>query len=213
MSKARIRRPSPATVIATLALIVAIGGTATAASHHVVVRRGDIAPGAVTMRSISKGAVTTAKLRKGAVTAGKLANGSVGPSALARAAVTAESIAVGAVNAGAIAPDAVNAGAIAPGAVYGGAIGTETVVTKSIADLDQDAHNGEWTPSNLEVALCGPGEALLGTGFAFAGPTNGEDAWSQVLPIVNGQTKGVSGRFVSDTGGATAGEIAAVCLK
>ena len=67
--------------------------------------------------------------------------------------------------------------------------------------------------SNIEDALCGPEEALLGSGFAFATPSNGEAIWTQALPIVNGETKGVGGRFVSDAGGTVPAEVAAICLK
>ena len=81
-------------------------------------------------------------------------------------------------------------------------------MTKSLTDVDRVAHNGEWTASNLETALCGPGEDLIGTGFAFANPTNGESTWLQALPIINAEATGVSGRFMSDAGGV----VAAVCL-
>jgi hypothetical protein len=87
------------------------------------------------------------------------------------------------------------------------------VVLKPIGDLDKVAHNGEWTGSNIEDALCGPEEALLGSGFAFTTPSNGEAIWTQALPIVNGETKGVGGRFVSDVGGTVPAEVAAICLK
>jgi hypothetical protein len=48
--------------------------------------------------------------------------------------------------------------------------------------------------SNIEDALCGPEEALLGSGFAFTTPSNGEAIWTQALPTVNGETKGVRRR-------------------
>jgi hypothetical protein len=67
--------------------------------------------------------------------------------------------------------------------------------------------------SNIEDALCGPEEALLGSGFAFTTPSNGEAIWTQALLIVNGETKGVGGRFVSDVGGTVPAEVAAICLK
>jgi len=87
------------------------------------------------------------------------------------------------------------------------------VVLKPIGDLDKVAHNGEWKGSNTEDALCGPEETLLGSGFAFTTPSNGEAIWTQALPIVNGETKGVGGRFVSDAGGTVPAEAAAICLK
>jgi hypothetical protein len=132
---------------------------------------------------------------------------------LANGSVTAAKLGAGSVTPPAIAPDAVTASSIAPGSVYGGSLGAETVVTKPIADLDADAHNGEWTPSNTETAACGPGEALLGTGFAMTNPGNGQASWLQALPLINAETRGVLGRISTDSGGTAAGEIVAICLK
>lgn len=210
MSRVRDRRPHRPTIfeiaamlVAMTALVVALSGFAGAAPGKTVVRkvvvrkgmvhRGEIAPGAVTGKAIARGAVTPNKIGNEAITAPKLAKASVGPEA--------------------IAGDAVTAGAIAPGSVYGGALGQETVVTKTIADLDKVPHNGEWTPSNTETALCGEGEGLLGTGFALPNPNNGQAIWLQALPVVNGGTKGVVGRIETDSGGTATGEVAAICLK
>lgn len=104
------------------------------------------------------------------------------------------------------------ASSIAPGSVSSTALAKEHVVTKSLADVDQIAHNGEWTGSELAAAMCGQGEDVPGTGFAFANPTNGESTWLQVLPIVNAEATGVSGRFMSDAGGSAEGVVAVVCL-
>lgn len=212
-----------ALIVAILALIVAVVGAAGAASTRVVVRRGDIAPGAVTARSLAKGAVTARKIRKNAVTAAKLAKGAVQARSLAPGAVQGRNLAPGAVGAqslgseavttAALAKNAVTASQLAPGSVYGGALGAQTLVTTPIADLDVGAHNIEWTASNTEAALCGPGEALLGSGFAFTNPGNGEAAFLQALPVLNGATKGVTGRITTDAGGTASGVIAALCLK
>jgi hypothetical protein len=210
MSKVQNGRPDRPTIIASAALVVAVAavvaavaGFAGAAPGTTVVRkvvvrkgmvhRGEIAPGAVNAKAIARGAVTEGKIGKGAVSAPKLA----------KASVSAE----------AIAADAVTAGAIAPGSVYGGALGTETVVTKPIADLDTVSSNIEWTASNTEAALCGPGERLLGGGFAFTNPGNREAAWLQALPVVGGETNGVTGRITTNAGGTATAEVAAICLK
>jgi hypothetical protein len=191
--KLKPRRPSLGTVLGLTALIVAVVGTAHAAPSKVIVRKGDIAPGAVTAKALANGAVHSKAIAKSAVTARKLAKGAVGTEALAA--------------------DAVTAGQLAPGSVYGGALGAETIVTKPITDLDAGAHNIEWTASNTEAALCGAGEALLGSGFAFTSPGNGEAAFLQALPIVNGETRGVTGRITTDSGGSASAEIVAICLK
>jgi hypothetical protein len=201
-----------AAVMSVVAVAISLSGFASA-SPTVLVRKGDIAPGAVTAKSIHKGAVTTAKLQKGAVTSGKLGAGSVTAPALGNGSVTGAKLGTGSVTSPAIAPDAVTASSIAPGSIYGGSLGAETVVAKPIADLDADAHNGEWTASNVEAALCGTGEALLGTGFAMTSPGNGQAGWLEALPVINAETRGVLGRFTTDSGGTAAGEIVAICLK
>ena len=62
----KIRRPSHATVIACLALFVALGGGAMAASQlgKNTVRAEQLKANAVTTKKIKKEAVTTKKLRK-----------------------------------------------------------------------------------------------------------------------------------------------------
>jgi hypothetical protein len=127
--------------------------------------------------------------------------------------VTSSKLGSGAVTAQAIAPDAVTGGAIAPGSVHGAALGPETIVSKPIADLDREPHNGEWTPSNTEAAACGPGEVLLGTGFGMTTIGSAQASWLQALPIVNAEFHGVTGRISTDDGGTAVGQIVAICLK
>ena len=210
MRQFRAERPDRPTIIATAALLVAIaalvaaiGGYAGAAPGKTVVRkvvvrkgmvhRGEIAPGAVTAKAIARGAVSANKIRKEAITAPKLG----------KEAVTSE----------AIAADAVTAGSIAPGSIYGGALGQERIVTKPIADLDAVASNNEWTASNTETALCGPGEPVLGGGVAFTNPGTREAAWLQALPVLGGETNGFTGRITTNSGGTATAEVEAICLE
>lgn len=201
-----------ALVIALAAFVVSVSGMATA-SPKVIVRKGDIAPGAVTAKALAKGAVTAPKIRKATITGAKLASGSVTAEDLANGSVTSSKLAAGSVTASTIAPDAVTAAAIAPGSIHGDALGPETVVSKSIADLDKEPHNGEWTPSNTEAAACGPGEALLGSGFGMTTLGNAQAGWLQALPIVNAEFRGVTGRISTDDGGTAVGQVVAICLK
>lgn len=69
MSKLRGRRPSPSLVISILALFVALGGSAYAASK---IGTKNIKNNAITSAKIKKNAVTTAKIRNGAVTGAKI---------------------------------------------------------------------------------------------------------------------------------------------
>jgi hypothetical protein len=62
----RARKPSPALVIAVLALIVALGGTAYAG---ITIRKNSVGT-----KQLKNGAVTTPKIKNGAVTTAKLGN-------------------------------------------------------------------------------------------------------------------------------------------
>jgi hypothetical protein len=202
-----------ALIVAVAALVVAVVGPAGAAPTQVIIHKGDIAPGAVTAKALAKGSVTKAKLRKHSVTWGKLSAEAVHAGNLAPESIGPRTLGKESVGTSALARNAVTASQLAPGSVYGGALGAQTLVTKPIADLDTIAHNGEWTASNTEAALCGPGEKLLSPGFAFDAPANGQAIWLQAYPILNGDTIGVTGRMVTDSGGTVTGTIAALCLK
>lgn len=223
MRPLKLRRPSPGTILGLLALIVALAGNANALGTHVVVRKGDIAPGAVTARSLAagavhpkalaKGAVTSRKLRKGAVTAPKLASSAVTTRALAPHSIAAAAIKPSAVGAAALAPDAVTASAIAPGSVYGGALGPVSVHTAPLVDHDESADLSTWTASDAVNALCGPGERLLTGGVVVTALANNRVAIVRSLPITNGPVDGFSGQVTTDSGGGAKAEVQAVCLK
>jgi hypothetical protein len=66
------RRPSATSVIALIALFLALGGTAAALHGHNRVKAGDIAKHAVGHRNIRSGAVHTGNLRYGAATQQKV---------------------------------------------------------------------------------------------------------------------------------------------
>lgn len=193
MRRPQLKRPSPGTVLGTLALIVALAGNADAFSSRIVIHRGQIAPGAVTARTIASGAVRAKALAKGAV--------------------TSKAIAKGAVTSAALGQDAVTATALAPESVYGGALGPVTTHGTKIADVDAVAENGTWTASNSEFASCGPGERLLTGGIVFTEPGNREVAPLEVLPVSNSAANGMVGRITSNSGGTAAAEVQAICLK
>lgn len=71
--------PSPSMVVAVLALVLALGGTATALSGKFSVKRNDIAPKAVSTSKLGNKAVSTAKIKKSAVHSKQIADGNVGP--------------------------------------------------------------------------------------------------------------------------------------
>ncbi len=189
MRAIRTKRPSLGTVLGLTALTVAVVGTASASQTRVIVRKGDLAKGAVTARALAKGAVKAQALGKGAVT----------PSALAK----------GAVDTATLAPDAVDAGALAPSSVYGGALGAVAVHRQSITDIDGPPEISNWTPSSIVVVKCDSGERLLTGGVVITDPANGRVSIVQNAPTENGWV----GQISSDAGGAAKAEVQAVCLK
>jgi hypothetical protein len=196
MRKLVFRRPSPALVLAAIALVVAVVGEAQAAPRTktvVVVRKGQIA--------------------KGAVTAKALAQGAVHPKALAAGAVTAAVIRPGAVDGAAIAPDSVGSGQLAPGSVYGGALGEVTLHSAAIVDADTIPSNNEWTTSTPVTALCGSGERILSGGVVFTHASDNEVGTIISQPFVNGGGNGWVGAITTNAGGLAKAEVQALCLK
>jgi hypothetical protein len=70
-------RPSPALIVALIALVAALAGTATALPGKGSVDKNDLAKGSVTKKAIKKGAVTKKAIKKKAVTAKAIADGAV----------------------------------------------------------------------------------------------------------------------------------------
>jgi hypothetical protein len=88
----RNHRPSPALIVASIALLAALGGTGIAAVANVPdnsVGTSKIKNNAVTAPKIASNAVTSAKIASNAVTNAKIANGTIQPADLSAAAKTA----------------------------------------------------------------------------------------------------------------------------
>jgi hypothetical protein len=81
MSTFRLRRPSPATLIATVALFVALGGTGYAAFS--------LPKNSVGTKQLKNNAVTTSKIKNNAVTTSKIKNGTVTASKINTSGLTA----------------------------------------------------------------------------------------------------------------------------
>jgi hypothetical protein len=78
----RRSRPSPAFVLAAIALFVALGGSAVALTGHNTVFTDDITNGEVKNRDIADNAVTALKIKDAEVGTAELGNGSVVPDKL-----------------------------------------------------------------------------------------------------------------------------------
>ncbi len=90
MRRYAVRRPSPAMVVACIALLVALGGTSIAAVSQV-------ANNSVGANQLKSNAVTTPKIKNNAVVAAKIASNAVVAAKIASNAVTAPKIAANAV--------------------------------------------------------------------------------------------------------------------
>jgi len=95
----RSKRPSPSMIVAIVALVAALAGTAAALPGKGSVTNDDLKKGAVTKKAIKKGAVTKKALKRGAVTGKAIAPGAVGAAAIAPGAVGTAAIADHAVSA------------------------------------------------------------------------------------------------------------------
>jgi hypothetical protein len=80
-------RPSPALLVAVIAVALAVSGVAVGLPGKRTIDRNDFKKGAVTKRAIKKGAVRTGKIANKAVTTGKIAGGAVTKGKIAGSAV------------------------------------------------------------------------------------------------------------------------------
>jgi hypothetical protein len=150
--KLRSRRPSVASVIALVALFVALGGPAEAAKliNGKLIKAGTIRSKQVKNRSLSTvelssaavrslmrtpaSSITATQLAPGAVTADRLAGSSVTSAAIADDTVTAADIAAGAVGNSELATSAVTRSKIASNGVGASEITANAVTSSEVAD-------------------------------------------------------------------------------
>jgi hypothetical protein len=171
MPRFRIRRPSPALVVASLALLLSLGGSAYAAVG--------LAPGSVGTRQLRYAAVTTEKLARGAVTASK-----VKPYSL-----LSEDFAPGQLPVGPRGP----AGATGPQGVPGatgpqglpGAPGAPGLAGVSGYQVITSMSAMSATPQKAVAANCPAGESVLGGGVAAETPSTDTLATQQSYPNNN----------------------------
>jgi hypothetical protein len=182
MRRYLVRRPSPALVLASLALLVALGGTSVAAVSQ-------LAQNSVGTAQLRNGAVTNPKLRNNAVTSVKVANRS-----LRRA-----DFAPGQLPAGPTGP-AGPAGAAGP-AGPPGLSGLERVEVTSVS-------NSTTNPKVATIA-CPAGKRLIGGGGRLNGGGNAV-ALQQSFPD-NDNIFRVQAREVVATGAAWSVTAFAVC--
>jgi hypothetical protein len=185
----RISRPSPARVVAIIALVVACAGTATAAGVVLIksssqVKAGslngtDLRATSITNRNLGTGAVNGRAIKAGSVTASSIKQGAVGTDQLAagvRSALSAQGF-TATESVRKDGPSAANGGAAKVATLQGLAPGTYTVIAKVImsplqasgglvGELTKDAKTG-----NARCTLNGAGdtdEAAVPVGTPYA---------------------------------------------
>lgn len=144
----------------------------------------------VTRNDIAAGAVTARNLAPGIVTTAKLGNHTVTRSALAKGAVTGR--------------------AISPGSIRGDTLAGTIQIPAAVTDVDAIA-GVNWTTSS-GTASCPSGAMLLNGGMAIQSAGNNKATIQSLLPSNSNASTWV-GAISSDTGGVSAAQLYAYCLR
>jgi len=198
----RIPRPSPAMIVACIALLVALGGTSYAISNPPPDSVGplQLRDNAVTNAKIQNGAVTSEKVRNRSLLAidflpGQLPRGKAGP-------------------AGAVGPPgpAGPAGAAGPTGAAG-VIGTVTVRTDSVAVPDS-THDGNYQTKSVTVNCASGEKAISATGGWSDDNDNLELTTVGIKPLIaNNVVTGYTGRGGNDSGQSSTFTLYVSCYK
>jgi hypothetical protein len=190
------RRPSPAMVVACLALLVALSGTGIAAATQV-------ARNSVGTRQLKDSAVSTAKIRNNAVNSAKVA---------ARSLLRSD-FAPGQLPAGAIGPQGPPgpSGAAGPAGPAGpaGVVGTVTVRQASVnvpgSASDTPTPNTVWVTRTVNVS-CNSGERAMSAGTGWSADANDLELATVYMKPVFAGTGPVTGFTAKGANNARDGE-------
>lgn len=192
------RRPSPAMVVACLALLVALGGTSVAAVQA-------LGPNTVGTAQLKANAVTTAKVKNNAITGTKVLNGSL----------TKRDFAAGSLPAGATGPagPAGPAGSAGP-AGPAGTVGPITVRQASVVVPGGTAQNAAYVTGSVTVNCVADEKAIsAGTGWSDD-DSNLELTVSRITPLLtNGSVLGYRASGGNDSGQSSTFTLYVSCYK
>ena len=160
-----IRRPSPALVVAGIALLFALGGT-----------------GYATVLQVPANSVGPAQIRDNAVTNPKIRNSAVNNAKIANNAVTASKVRNGSLLSADFAPGQIPAGPQGPAGPAGPA-GPSGISGWQIVEADS-ASDGSATKQ--VTASCPSGKRVLGGGLQISGPGKQFVASNGAYPSANG---------------------------
>jgi hypothetical protein len=187
----RIRRLSPSTLIASVALFVALGGTGYALTIPInsvgtgqlraqAVHISDLANGAVIRSKLGAGAVGTDQLGTGQVSANKYADASIAGSKLANAVITNPKLASAAVSNSKLGSNSVSASKIGADQVGASELKTLNVRTSTVVvPGGVPAGDGQYSTRSVSKT-CNAGELAVGIGYHW--DTDNDD---DELPIIS----------------------------
>jgi hypothetical protein len=199
----RLSRPGHTTVVAYLALFIAIaGGTAMAAKK---IGPDQLKKNAVTTKKIADAAVTTKKIANDAVTGGKLANGAVSEGKIDADAVTANKLAPNSVGTNKLRDEAVESAKLGAGSVTEGKIGNDAVVGSKVAPGSLPLEDIAQVVATVSTGVIGPlasGACFVNFGISVPGLAAGDDVLVFPRSTSEGWESGVVlDGFAPDSGG------------
>ena len=206
------RRPSPAMVVACIALLVALSGTGIATVA--AVPRNSV--GTVNLKN---NAVTTAKIRNNAVTSAKIRNGQVATTDLRNGAVTSAKVRNGSLFAEDFAPGQLPAGP--PGAKGDkgdkgdpGTFGSVTVRTAQVTIQGGTGENGEYVTRAVS-RNCDSDEKAISAGTSWSDDGNDLELFVvQMRPVLSGgNVVGFTARGGNDSGQSSTFTLYVLCYK
>ena len=192
-----LRRPSPAMVVACLALLIALGGTSVAA-----------------VGQLGRNTVGTPQLRDGAVTNAKLKNNAVNSSKVAARSLLRSDFAPGQLPAGPTGPQG-PAGPAGPAGAAGpaGVIGPITVRTSSVGVDGGTGENGAYNSSRV-TRLCQGNERAISAGTSWSDDAGGRElVTGEIEPQLNaqGQVVGFLAVGLNDSGNDSTFTVHVLC--
>ncbi len=190
------RRPSPAMIVACLALLVSLGGTSVAAVSQ-------LAPNSVGTAQLKNGAVTNAKVRSNAINSAKVQNRSL----------LRGDFALGQLPAGPTGPQG-PAGSAGPAGPAGpaGVIGAITVRTQTLTITDA-LDNDVFTTGEVQT-LCASNERAISGGTGWSDTDPGLELFTgRLTPVLNAsnQVVGFLGSGLNDSGESSTFRVYALC--
>ena len=192
-----LSRPSPAMIVACLALLVALGGTGMAAATQ-----------------LAKNSVGTPQLKDGAVSNPKIKNNAINSAKVAGSTLLRSDFAPGQLPAGPTGPQG-PAGPAGPAGAAGpaGVIGAITVRSQSVSISGGVAENGAYNTAEV-TAQCNSNERAISGGTGWSDSDAGLELWTgRLTPVLNpsNQVVGFRGSGGNDSGQASTFTVYALC--